>query len=188
MKGMLKYLLMIIIPAAFGMSVLGRQVLTVLATADFAIGWFLIPIIASSMVIFQTLTSADYILMLVNKTGIILRFTMIAAVENLVLNFLLVPSLGILGAAISTFIAYLTYGIIIWNMASRYLKIELDYVFIGKSVFASLLMSLGVYFINFNGAFGLLVAIIAGVLIYFIVLISLKGINVREVNSLIRSS
>lgn len=185
LKYTLKYIFILLVPAAFGLSVLGKQILEVLATADFTVGWFLIPIIASGMVILQSLSGVEYVLILVKRTDIILKVVMLTAVENIILNIILVPVLGILGAGIATFITYLTLAVIIWKVAAPYLRVGLDYLLIGKVVFASVLMSLGVYFFNFEGISGLLITILAGALLYFLILFILKGISIREIKLIV---
>jgi O-antigen/teichoic acid export membrane protein len=84
----MKYFLMIGIPSVFGMSILGKDLLTALATAEFTSAWILIPIITSSMLVFQTLTGVEYVYQLVEKTKITMIAVIFAAIENIVLILL----------------------------------------------------------------------------------------------------
>lgn len=62
--------------------------------------------------------------------------TLIGAILNIILNLVLIPYLGILGAAIATMIAYLVIGIYRMFNSRRYFKFYIDY----KIVFLSLIV------------------------------------------------
>jgi len=181
----LRYFLLIGIPATFGLSVLSRDILSVLTTTDFASGWYVIPIITSSILIFQGSYFASYILILTRNTGVMLKITIFVALENLILNIILVPPLGILGAAIGTFITYITFALFIWKTSTKYLKMSLHYSPIVKSIIASLLMSAGIYFLNIGGIPGLLITVVVGLVIYSVALFGLKGISLGEIRQLL---
>jgi O-antigen/teichoic acid export membrane protein len=58
-----------------------------------------------------------------------------AAFVNIGLNILLIPLLGILGAALATFISYLTLPVLAWAAARKHLQINYDWASIGLSLF-----------------------------------------------------
>jgi O-antigen/teichoic acid export membrane protein len=58
-----------------------------------------------------------------------------AAFVNIGLNIWLIPLLGILGAALATFISYLTLPVLAWAAARKHLQIDYDWARIGLSLF-----------------------------------------------------
>ena len=85
---------------------------------------------------------------------------------NLGLNFIFIPYLGILGAAITTFIAYVFAFLLAWHYSFKDLKFYIDWQFILKSILASVLMALFIVWFAPLGLLKTLIAVILGVIIY----------------------
>jgi O-antigen/teichoic acid export membrane protein len=99
----LKYFLMLAIPATFGLSLLSKPLLTILTTPEIASqGYLITPFIAVSFLLFGAYAVISHILTLKKKTTIAGAIWIMAAILNLGLNLILVPYMGILGAAITT--------------------------------------------------------------------------------------
>jgi len=186
LKYSLKYFFMLGIPAIFGLSVLGRQFLEILTTDEFVSWWYLIPIIGGALVIFQGLRLGEYVLILAKKTSIILKYIILAALMNVLLNIIFVPIFGILGAAITSFISCILYGITIWFVSRKYLVFDLDYQFLIKCVLASVLMSFPLIIFNPQGIKNLLVFIPISILIYGLALIVFRGLSIQEIKILLK--
>jgi O-antigen/teichoic acid export membrane protein len=75
----------------------------------------------------------------------------VAAIVNISLNLWLIPQLGIVGAALATFLSYLSLPIFAWLLARRYLVVDYDFERIAKITMAILLASSLLYFISFSG-------------------------------------
>ena len=178
----LKYFLTFAIPVAFGVSILAKQILTILATSEFVYtGSMVIPFVALSAVLTGIYTIIGTILILVKKTKIYGFIGGMAAVTNLSLNIVLVPYIGILGAAIATLISFAIASVITVRLSFRYLKFNVDLAFILKSITASVIMSLIIWKLNPVGTLNVLVSIGVGAVVYFVILILLKGIKREEV-------
>jgi len=106
MSHSLRYFLLITIPAVFGISALAKPLLGVFTTQDFLSGWFVIPIIAFSGLLAGIFQIFVNIMFLVKETKSITYINIVAAASNVLLNLLLIPSIGIGGAALSTLISY----------------------------------------------------------------------------------
>ena len=61
------------------------------------------------------------------KLGLQSILEWIAAVLNIVLNIILIPSFGILGAAFATFLSYLSLPILAWFTARKYLVVNYEW-------------------------------------------------------------
>ena len=180
-KYSMKYFLLIAIPAAFGLSILSKPILMILTTPDIATNGYLVtPFVAASAVLFGVYAIAGNVLILEKRTKLMGTTWIIAAVLNLILNIIFVPILGIIGAALMTLIAYLVAFIITMAYSIKFFKFDFDLIFILKSLAASVLMGGIIVLINPNGILNILITVIMSTVVYFILLIILKGMNKDE--------
>ena len=93
----------------------------------------------------------------------------IAAIVNIGLNLWLIPLFGIVGAAMATFISYLTLPIFAWLVARHYLTVDYEWQRLVKITTAILLASALLYFLSARFDVGLIstIAINAAVLLFF---------------------
>jgi len=175
-----KYLMMVTIPAAFGLSILAKPLLQILTTSEFISGNYVVALCAFGALLncFQQLCS--YILHLVGKTQIILRILSIGAVLNVIFNIALVPRMGILGAGVGSLISYGVLGLLTLLVTRRYLKFDLNLLFILKSLIASFIMGLGIWLLKPESLFTVVVSIIVGILLYFTILLIIRGFSKTE--------
>jgi O-antigen/teichoic acid export membrane protein len=176
-----KYLLMLCIPSAFGLSILAGPLLTSLTTPEFIqVGRFVVPLVASSMVIHSMERIFTTVVLLSKRSKIFVAVYGTAAAVNLGLNILLIPHWGIIAAAVTTLIAYILATGIMYYLSRKYLKFHADLVFIGKSILASVIMTLAIWAFGPVGAVEIVLAIVIGAIIYFIALFALKGLQKSE--------
>ena len=179
----LRLFLLFAVPSLFGLSVLSRQLLLILSTPEIADeGYAITPLVATSLMLVGICMAPGQILLLCKKTKILGAAWILAAVTNAVLNVIFVPAFGIIGAAITTLIAYTLIAGIITYFAFRDFTFQVDWTFIIKSVVASAVMSLVVWAINPEGVYEVLLTIIAGAAVYFAVLFAIKGFSREEIS------
>ena len=185
LKYSLKYFLMIAIPSAFGLSILSRELLTIFSTKDIASNaYFITPFVALSILLYGVYAIFVQILILFKKTKIFGTIWVGAALLNIGLNFVLIPKFGILGAAITTLLAYSLAFLLTWYYSSKYFQFEIDWQFITKSIFASVLMVSAIIWFNPIGLFETIIAIITGALLYGVFILLFKGFNKKEIEFL----
>lgn len=177
----LKYFLAIAIPFIFGAVLLAGPVLRLLSTAEIAAqGAIITPVIALATLLYGVYALIEHILRLVKKTKMLAVTWVIAASLNIGLNIVLVPRLGIIGAAITTLIAYaLALGMVIYY-AFKEFRFPIDWRFIRKSVIASAVMAVAVWLMAPQGNLDTVVTVLAGIAIYGGILIALKGFSKTE--------
>jgi len=176
-----KYFLLIAIPSAFGLSVLSKPLLSVLTTPEIALNGYLItPLTALSTLIFGVYAIISNVLVLEKKTKVIGSIWIIAATLNLVLNIVLVPYFGIIAAATTTLLAYVVAFILTLRYSTKFFNF--DYKFILKSITASTIMSAFIIFINPQNLINIIITIIISTIIYFGLILVLKGIKKEEFN------
>ena len=182
LKYTLKYFLMLAIPSAFGLSILSKQLLIILSTSEIASqGYLIIPFAALSTMLYGVYKIISHILALIKKTKIIGAIWILAAIVNLGLNFVLIPYFGILGAAITTLIAYTLAFVLTTHYSFQYFPFEVDLRFILKSVFASVVMSLVIIKWSPVGTLNVLIVIGVCAVVYAAILWLLKGFSMEEV-------
>jgi O-antigen/teichoic acid export membrane protein len=179
LKYSMKYFLLIAIPSTFGLSILSKPVLMILTTPEIALNGYLItPLTALSSLLYGVYAIISNVLVLEKKTKVIGTIWILVAVLNLGLNILLIPYYGILAAAVTTLIAYALAFILTLRYSTNYL--ESDFKFILKSVTASIVMSGLLIFMNPQGLLNIIIAVIISAVVYFGLLIILKGIEKEE--------
>lgn len=183
LKYSIKYFLAISIPAVFGISILSESLLNILSTAEIAQQGFLItPFVALSSLLFGLHAILVEIILLKKKTKITGSMWTIAAILNLCLNLILIPYWGMIGAAVATLISFLFTFIITIYFASKFLKLEIDYIFILKSLLATSIMSTIIILWKPLGILKILICILVSVIVYASLLILLKSFDAKEIN------
>jgi O-antigen/teichoic acid export membrane protein len=178
----LKYFLSIIIPASFGLSVLSRQLLSIFSTEEIANAAHTVtPVIVASIFLYGITYFFVQILVLAKKTKTIAKIWAVGAALNFLLNMIFVPLSGIMGAAFATLTAYLCAFILMRHFADLELKFYIDWSFVAKSTFSSLMMALLIFLFGQEGIFGLIFSITFGVLFYGISMFLLKGFSKKEI-------
>jgi O-antigen/teichoic acid export membrane protein len=178
----LKYFLLLAIPATFGLSLLSKPILTILSTPEIAAqGYLVTPFVALSALLFGVRAVIAQIIILEKKTKITGTIWIIAAILNLGLNLIFIPHIGILGAAITTLLAFVFALILISFYSFKYLKFDIDFRFILKSIFASIVMSLVIIKWNPIGLLNVLIVIGVCAVVYAVILLLLGGVKKEEI-------
>jgi Na+-driven multidrug efflux pump len=93
---------------------------------------------------------------------------------------------GIIGAAITTLIAFAVSLVLTICYSFNSLKFDVNLKFISKSVVSSILMSYIIYLLKPEGLISILLTVGICASVYFIVLFFLKGFNKNELKLLYR--
>ncbi len=184
-KYSIKYFLLLAIPSSFGLSILSKQLLTIFSTSEIAQNsYYIVPFIVLSMISFGIYSIVAEILSLKKKTHIGGIIWLLAALLNFGLNFIFIPRFGILGAAITTFLAYTFVGALNCYYSYKELQFEVDWLAISKIAVASVLMSLFVFWFNPVGFYKTIFAIILGASIYLTLILLFRIFSKKELDFL----
>jgi O-antigen/teichoic acid export membrane protein len=145
-KKIFKYLSMILVFGALGLSLFSREILLVFAQKpEFYIAYKIVPLITIAFV-FKGL---QYMFMLgfhyVKKTKYVAYIVTLALFVNIGLNFMLIPKLGIWGAALTTVISSLLISVISYFVSQKFypVKYEIGKMFIVFAVGSALYLTSG---------------------------------------------
>ncbi|OGH77042.1 MAG: hypothetical protein A3G08_00065 [Candidatus Magasanikbacteria bacterium RIFCSPLOWO2_12_FULL_47_9b] len=162
----MKYLFLVSLPIAIGIGILARDIIFLLYTPEYEPSVLPLQILIASLVFSFVSFSTGAMLNACNRQKIqttILGFVMVA---NILLNVLLIPRLGITGAAIAAFIGNMLLAILGYIFVSKiaplpHQKICFDF---SKILIAGLAMGLVVFYMKTHVPLVLAVAI--GVCVY----------------------
>ena len=177
---LLKGYLMIAIPSAFGLAVLSKPLLTTLTTSEFLAGAVIVPIITLATILYQCSLLNSNILFLFKKTKIAGSISIVTASANIVLNIILVPLIGILGAAIATLLAFTFHLFLTTTFSFKMMKYNVDFKFIIKCIISSVIMAFVIWKLNPMGAGDILISIGIAIGVYFGVMILLRAFTKEE--------
>jgi O-antigen/teichoic acid export membrane protein len=187
LKYSLKYFLMLSIPSIFGILILSESILRIMTSPEFvSSGTGIMPFIAVSALFYGIQTFFGQIIMLFKKTNIYALLFAISGGCNIILNIVLIPLFGILGAAIATLFAYALFMVFCVFISFRYLVFDTPWMSILKSVVSSILMSVIIWMLNplQTQAIGVLILILIGGMTYFGMLFLLKTFEKEEIDVL----
>jgi len=183
--------LLLAIPIVTGGILLGERLLYFFYGADFAAGTPAIGVLLIMQVVYVFVTLQITCLNAMDRPKHSFAATSLAAAMNIGLNVILIPLLGILGAALATFISFILTAILSYMYLSRHLKISLE-----RRPIRNILTSAGVMagvVLLFRAIVGipsilyLLTVILVGALLYFAVLFRIDPDLRHEAGDLLRT-
>lgn len=125
----------VIFVACSGLILLAKPFNWLLVSQEFYVSWKFIPYLIMSMAFQCFATFLGSIYMVERKSVLSFLTTALGAVLNIVLNLILIPKYGALGAAFATFLSYFCVFIVRMIDTSRFIKIRVKYsAFILSSV------------------------------------------------------
>ena len=188
----LKLAMIISIPAAVGIGVLGDQILSMLFHS-YPEGGVLLKVGAISIAFLSFCQIVIGVLQGIGKIQVPVIGALLGAVVKIALNWILIriPSINVVGAVISTDVCYLVASIFNVIMLMRYTKTRVNFsgVLI-KPTIGSIIMGIGcvigykVISLVFGNTISTLLTIIVAVIIYLLVMIFIRGITEEDLLSI----
>lgn len=196
----LKLAIVMALPAAVGLFMLAKPIMTMLypTSPDGYIYLQTFSICLVFMIIGQTVAG---ILQGISKQNVPIIALALAIITKLILNYLLIPtSLEGIGAAIASIIYYIVFLVVNYGVLKKHISFQLDKsTFFLKPFLATLAMLIGIYFMfpgillllskigiskGLGNALSTLITVIIGAIIYFTLLIRLKTFTKDELTIL----
>ncbi len=178
----IKYLLLIGIPIAVGVTVLAKEIIFFIYSPEYLDSVFSLQILMWAVVFMYVNGLTSNLLNSCNKQLIVTKITCIGAIFNIVINLIIIPLLGFIGASISTvlteFLIFIVFTSYISKTPFKLEKKILAIVF--KLLFASLIMAIILQIIHLNIIF----MIIIGAIIYFIMVFLIKVFDEKDLQML----
>lgn len=176
-KRLFSLYMIILVPAVFGIATLSQEIVGVVLGRPFHSAAVILPWVAGGSFLFGFSQYSNTPFQLKAKPLLLLYLIVMAAILNIALNFILIPPLGILGAAYATFIAYFVYVVISYVIINRIFPLFFPWQTLTRSVLASIgmygILQLGIIDLT-PKMLNLMLHIALGAFSYFIMLMFLK--------------
>jgi len=172
-----RFFLATAIPATVGLYFLANPLLKSLTTSTYAIGGLLTFLVAAGTVFFGMYQINVYHLLLKEKTVLLPLLTVASAGTSILLDILLIPRIGIIGAAFATVASYALLGTAVTVWTYRNFDYRIDFVFLSKSIAASVIMGICISVIAVNNLLQCLLIVCIGSAIYLVTLFLLRGFS-----------
>jgi O-antigen/teichoic acid export membrane protein len=135
-------------PVVAGLAAVGPALLPALASEKYASAAIIVPWVIAGMVVDGSNTMVAAGLFIHRKTKQIMSVVVSAASLNIALNVVLVPRIGILGAAIATLVSYALASCALAVASRRFLPVRLPWATLTRAAVAALGMYLAVSRLN----------------------------------------
>jgi O-antigen/teichoic acid export membrane protein len=174
------------IPAVTGLVLLANPLLVKFGSSDFSIHPLIFGFIILGLFIDQFSASLYYQIYLNNDPHFIQNSVLVTSGVNILLNLVSVPTLGILGAAASTFFSYMLLDFILLKRVMSFgihINEIYDFQNISKYFFSTVIMSIGVLFIMRFYDSNLMMLVVASVIgagVYCIALLTFYKFNIQR--------
>ena len=171
------YLGAFVLPMAVGLTLMSKDIILLLYGKQF-LGSILPLQIIAWFLIFSYLNVPNARLMLVSEQqNRLTKFLLISMITNIVLNFLLDPKYGAVGASVARLCSALVFFIPNYLFVIRNIQVHNLFSTLAKPFEATLIMGIVVWFIH---DLNLWMAILTGIIVYMISLLLLRGISIEE--------
>ncbi|MGC9337895.1 MAG: oligosaccharide flippase family protein [Candidatus Cloacimonadia bacterium] len=174
------YFLCVILFAGLGVSVLTKDVLMIIADEKFWSAYKIVPIIVVATTIFTFASHFNMGILIYKKTKYLAYINGSNAFVVIVLNFLLIPSFGVYGAAVATLIAFIYKVSLTYFYSSKYYKIHFEFLRIFKIFLATLILYTGTVFIDSGSTYINFIVKTCIVLLFPIILYFLRFYSENE--------
>jgi O-antigen/teichoic acid export membrane protein len=172
-----QYMLVIGLPLAAGVTLLAAPTITLLFGPDFAPAIPALQISAWAMVFALINVPSARLMLVYGRQTPASWLRGIATVASVGFNLLLIPRLGINGAAVARVLATAIFFFLIYGYVQRYLMCDALLPMVVRPAIATLVMSGIVWYLKDSF---LLIPIAAGIVVYGVVLILLGGVSEED--------
>lgn len=175
-----KIFLMLAIPATVGLTILSQPLLRLLTTKEFLAGRELV-FLLSTCIIFVGLYQIEInVIYLLNRINNLLYICVAAVIFGMVLNIILIPRIGIIGAAISDVSVFAILASIVITWTGKSIGLIVDLKFLIKVILAAVLMAIYLNFININGIMDTVISIITSMTVFSLSLLLLRTFSEQD--------
>ena len=179
MSHSLRYFLLISIPAVFGLSALAKPLLRIFLLYNGGFPFWLVCDPDYRFIRPSSRNRSNFYQYTINcqKNESANLYQFCCGSFDLCINLLLIPSIGIVGAAIPTLLAYFFMAILCTRMSLKYFKHDFYFHDIAKSILSSVAMYFFVSHFEILRIRKLLEVAVMGVLVYLFVMFLLGGFS-----------
>jgi len=181
---MLTYFLFLEIFVALGISVLIKDVITAISDPAYHAAYKVVPLILLSYILWGGYFHVQVGILLSKKTKNIAYIVAVSALSNLIMNYILIPRMGMWGAALATLVSFAIMFILNYLISMRIYYVKYELVRIVKLFGLALVIYLVSLTMKANSLFILLFMKTILVLCFPFVLFFLQFYTPREISKI----
>lgn len=129
-----------------------QDVIVVLASKKFQEAHRLLPVLIIGLLIYAVHIFLNAALLIYKKTAVMTGLVAGAFVANMLLNIVLIPRMGLQGAAVSTLVSYLLLVLLMARISFRLMPLKISYTALACNVLAAAVVFFAVRPIDFHHA------------------------------------
>lgn len=189
-KQYLNIYMLLIVPVCFGFLCAGKQFFETFANERYWGGYINFIVTGFGIAILGLTAYTNKVWELKKRTLATLILSVVAALVNIGLNMWLIPLFGYTAGSVTTAIAYLVYLLLSIAFSRKYMRLQVDWLKIGKIMLATIAMAVVIMVLNLvpvlGNAGGFLLKVVIGILVYVVIGAATKAINFAEVKKMFR--
>lgn len=134
------YFIFALVFVSLGISMMIKDVIFILADQEYHAAGRYVPLILASYLFYAVYQYVQFGLLLKKKTKILGTATLLVAGANILLNLLLIPLLGIWGAALATLLSFVLLALSIFPSSQKFYYVPYEYGRLTKVVLVAVAM------------------------------------------------
>jgi O-antigen/teichoic acid export membrane protein len=175
-----RYYLLLAIPATLGLTLLARPLFGLLTPEGFVIPTILVFWVAVGVALKGLYQINVYIFFLVNKTVLATIILAVSTTLNIGLNVILIPIIGVTGAAVATAVTFLLMAALGVYFGNRLMGYRLYWRDLWRALLATGIMAGVLWLLPLQGIAMLLIGTLSGLTVYAAVLLLLRTFSHAE--------
>jgi O-antigen/teichoic acid export membrane protein len=171
----LRYYVLLGMPIVAGLSAIGPELLTLLAAEKYRDGARVIPAVVAGLVCAGAVPIVGAGVFIRKRTWVAARNVVLSTLLNLGLNWALLPTMGIQGAAIATLISYLLFLALMAHAGSLHLAVPIPWGLAARAAAAALAMYAILAQIHMSGRVSpVAIKVVLGVAVYGVLILAIE--------------
>ena len=183
----LHWLVVLLVPILAGLAVLARPILVTVATEEVGSAAPVALLVAAGFAIFYMGIVGERVLVLANRPGTVTAIYAGLALINAGLNAILIPRLGLMGAAEATLASFVLYSMVTLFIARKHCHFHFPVSVFWRSLVAGGVEAIVVLPLAGDGVPRIVLAICGGGFAYALTLLAVGGVRLSDLDGLMRS-
>ena len=179
-----KYCLMLLIPALIGFFMLKEEIVTLISGPKYLSDLYVLPFLILYPLFQYFSVFYHKVALLKEKTKYLAGTYIFSGIFNIVLNLILVPRFGIVGAAVATIITYAVLFGLLFIEGRSFITWNYSFLQLHKIVLAGAVMGFVLYFFHPVDVVSKVLTMGLGAIVYFVSLFLLKSFVKKEIKLL----
>ncbi len=144
-------------------------------------GYKILPVLYLSLLVWNAGLFGHKGFEILSKTKVMMMLVVCSAIINVILNLLVIPKYGYLGAAYASLLSMMTYPVSVYFLSKKNIPWKINFLSVIKTIIAGLVSFKVAYLITSsirNDFIQLFLGVSIGTILYLILMILIKGITV----------